>query len=343
VIAPLVGSVQTGPAKGGYLLDDSGNGSLYALFALLGEGVKAYRLTGAGHAAGTIYVPAQPGVSVKLEAVAKKFGVTFKPSAEAVTGTALAVTLPRVGLYKSWSGALDEGWTRWVLDTNGVPYTSIYDKDIRKGNLKAQYDAIILPDNAAQTILAGVGGRGGRGGPNRLSYPPLPAEYQGGVGAEGAAALKAFAEEGGTIITVNKASDVYASKDNAAFSNGLQGVPPKEFYCPGSQLEVAVDTANPIAFGSTPTVAVFFETGPTFKLGGDAKSVAHYASDHPLLSGWILGGKYLDGTSAIAEVPMGKGRVIAFGFIPMYRGLSDATYKFELNAMLYAASTPVTL
>jgi hypothetical protein len=40
---------------------------------------------------------------------------------------------------------------------------------------------------------------------------------------------------------------------------------------------------------------------------------------------------------------MGKGRIIAFGFIPMYRGLSDATYKFELNALLYASYTPVTL
>ncbi len=36
---------------------------------------------------------------------------------------------------------------------------------------------------------------------------------------------------------------------------------------------------------------------------------------------------------------MGKGRVIAFGFIPMYRGLSEVTYKFLLNAMLYSGST----
>jgi hypothetical protein len=40
---------------------------------------------------------------------------------------------------------------------------------------------------------------------------------------------------------------------------------------------------------------------------------------------------------------VGKGRVIAFGFIPLHRGLSDATYKFQLNALLYATSTPTTL
>jgi len=341
-IAPVVGRVETGSAQGGYLLDDAGNGSLYALFSLLGGGVKAYRLTGAGYSPGTIYIPSQPGVAPMLEAAAKKFSVTFKPSAEPVTGSALAVAAPRVGLYKSWVAALDEGWTRWVFDTNGVPYKTIYDADIRKGNLNAQFDAIILPDNAAQAILTGRFG-GGRGGPDRLTMPPLPAEYQGGLGPEGAAALKAFAENGGTIITDNKASDLYATKDNSSFNDGLQGVASKDFYCPGSQLEVTVDTTNPIAFGSTPTIPIFFETGPTFKLSGEAKSVAHYTSDNPLLSGWILGGKYLNGTSAIAEVPMGKGRVIAFGFLPLYRGLSDATYKFMFNAMLYSSSRPETL
>jgi hypothetical protein len=342
-IAPIIGHIEPGSAKGGYLLDDRGNASLYALFSLLGEGLKAYRLTGVEHAPGTIYIPNQPGVGAKLEAAAKKFGVTFKPSAQAITGTALAVATPRVGLYKSWAAALDEGWTRWVFDTNGVPYKTIYDADIRKGDLSAQFDVIILPDNSPQAILAGLGGRGGRGGEGGSGRPVYPEEYRGGLGSEGTAALKSFVEAGGTIITDNKASGFYATKDNSAFSNALQGVPSKEFYCPGSQLEITVDTTNPIAFGSTPTVPVFFETGPTFKLSGDAKSVAHYASDHPLLSGWILGGKYLDGTSAIAEVPMGKGRIIAFGFIPLYRGLSDATYKFELNALLYASSTPATL
>jgi hypothetical protein len=340
-IPPVLGHVEAGAGKG-YILEDTSNSSLYALFSLTAEGVKAYRLTGAGHTPGTIYIPAQPGLAGKLDTAAKKFSVNFKPVKEAVTGTALAVKAPRVGLYKSWVASLDEGWTRFVFDSNGVPYKTLVNADIRKGNLNAQFDAIILPDNPAPAILTGRFG-GGRGGPNRLTLPPLPPEYDGGLGPEGAAALKAFVEGGGTIITDNKASDVYARKDNPTFTNALDGVPSKEFYCPGSILEIAVDTTNPIAFGSTPTVPIFFETGPTFKVSGDAKSVAHYASDKPMLSGWILGGKYLDGTSAIAEVPVGKGRVVAFGFIPTYRALSEVTYKFLLNAMLYSGSTAVTL
>jgi hypothetical protein len=297
--------------------------------------MKAYRLTGASYSPGTIYLPAQPGIAAKLEAAAKKFAVTFKPSAAPVTGTALAVTVPRIGLYKSYVAALDEGWTRWVFETNGVPYKTLYDTDIRKSNLRAQFDAIILPDNSPMAVLSGLR--------TRTDGPTYAEEYLGGLGPEGIAALRTFVEAGGTLITDNKASGVYTTKDYPTFSNVLQGVSPKEFYCPGSQLEIAVDTSNPTAFGSTPTVAVFFEAGPTFKLSGDAKPVGHYTSDNPLLSGWILGGKYLSGTVAIAEVPIGKGRVIAFGFLPIYRGLSDATYKFLLNATLYSASLPATL
>jgi hypothetical protein len=342
-ITPLTGSVAPGPAKHGYLLSGSGNASLYALFSLLGQGVKAYRLTGAGYSPGTIYVPAQPGIATKLTAAAQRFAVTFKPSATPVTGSALAVTTPRVGLYKSYVAALDEGWTRWVLDTNGVPYKTLYDADIRAGNLSAHFDAIILPDNRPSSILSGLGAPGARSESDEGLGPVYAKQYLGGIAPEGLAALKAFVESGGTIITDNKASGVFSTKDNPTFSNALQGVPPKDFYCPGSQLQIAVDTANPIAFGSTPTVPVFFETGPAFKLSGTAKAVGSYTSDKPLLSGWILGGKYLSGTAAIADVPTGKGRIIAFGFLPMYRGLSDATYKFLLNAMLYSTSTEAKL
>ena len=378
-ITPLVGHVAPASSTG-YILEDMSNSSLYAAFSLLSEGVKAYRLTGSGYAPGTIYLPMQPGLEPKLEAAAKRFAVDFKPATGTVGGSALEMKAPRVALYKSWIASLDEGWTRFVLDTNGVPYKSVVDADMRKGHLKDQFDAIILPDNQAGAILSGRafgegggGGGGGRAGgrarggtgagaagagtgagagasapaantpPERGNMPQVPPEYRGGLGPDGTAALKEFLDEGGIVIVQNKAADVYATNDSPTFKNALDSVPPRDFYCPGSILEITVDTSNPIAFGSTPTVPIFFETGPTFKLSGDARSIGHYTSDHPLLSGWILGGQHLDGTSAIADVPMGKGHIIAFGFVPMYRGLSEVTYKFLLNAMLYSNSTPTSI
>ncbi|MBB6143641.1 hypothetical protein HNQ77_001590 [Silvibacterium bohemicum] len=336
---PAAGHLSAEANASGYIIDDSTNSSLYALFSLLQSGVHAYRLTGSGYTPGTIYIPQQAGLQPKLEQAAKQFSIDIKTAANPVTGNALAVTLPRIGLYQSWVPSMDEGWTRFLFDQNNIPYKRLVDDEIRKGSLHERFDVIVLPDNSPSAILTGGSGRG-EGGGNHVPNPPLPPEYKGGLGDSGAAALKAFVEDGGTIVTLNKASGVYAHKDSPDVSNVLDGVANREFYVPGSILEVSVDTSNPIGFGSTPTVPVFFETSPSFKVSGDAKSVASYTSDKPLLSGWILGGKYLNGTSAIAEEPMGKGRIILFGFRPQYRALSEVTYKLFFNSLLYASSTP---
>jgi hypothetical protein len=61
------------------------------------------------------------------------------------------------------------------------------------------------------------------------------------------------------------------------------------------------------------------------------------------LSGWILGGQFLKGTSVIAEEAVGKGRIVLFGFRPQYRAQSEVTYKFLFNALLYSSSKPASI
>jgi hypothetical protein len=173
--------------------------------------------------------------------------------------------------------------------------------------------------------------------------PQAPPEFKGGLGDSGLKSLKAFTEAGGTIITLNRASEVYVGKESGRIENALDGIDRKAFFIPGSILQVAVDTSNPIAFGSTPTVPIFYENGPTFKVNGDAHSVAFFNTDKPLLSGWILGGQFLKGTSIIAEESVGKGRIVLFGFRPQYRAQSEVTYKFLFNALLYSSSKPASI
>jgi Zinc carboxypeptidase len=362
--------------RNGYLISDKTNSSLYALFALLAEGVKTYRLTGNdSESAGTIYVPQQDGVDGKLSAIAAKFSIEIRPAVSSPKGSALQIHLPRIGLYQSWVASMDEGWTRWLFDQNAIPYTRLTDADIRKGDLNQRFDVILIPDNSAGAITSGRRGFGEdsgggatatRGAGNRSDSrkaggeapvarpreeaagngsrePQVPPEFRGGLGSEGVANLHAFAEAGGTIVTLNKASEVYAKKDSAGVKNALDGVDRKSFFIPGSILQISVDPSNPIAFGSTPTVPIFFENGPSFKVSGDAKSIASFTTDKPLLSGWILGGQFLKDTSAIAEQPVGKGRIILFGFRPQYRAQSEVTYKFLFNALLYSSSNAVSL
>jgi len=382
VAKPAPGHFEKSANGNGYLIADNTNSSLYALFALLKDGVQAYRLTGDGAAPGTIYIPRQAGVDARLAAIANGFPVDIRPAASAPTGNALLVRLPRIALYQSWVASMDEGWTRWIFDQNNIPYTRVVDADIRNGDLNQKFDVILIPDNAARAITTGRGGFGeGFGGPQSAPSgesaggpqaapgaeggrrprgaqgqqnaggapagsageggrgPKQIPEYAGGLRDEGVANLKAFAEAGGTIVTLNKASQVYVQKNSEPVSDAEASFDRKAFYIPGSILEVSVDNTNPIAFGSTPTVPIFYENGPVFHVSGDAISVASFTTDKPLLSGWVQGGELLKGTSAIAEEPVGKGRLVLFGFRPQYRAQSEVTYKFLLNALLYSSST----
>jgi len=337
-VKPQPGHFKEAPNAPGYQFEDKANGSLYALFTLLKQRVRADRLTGGEFEPGTIYIPQQPGIAPKLAAIADKFSLDVVPVDHNITGNALAVTLPRIGLYKSWVPSMDEGWTRWIFEQNAIPYTNIVDADIRTGELNQRFDVIIVPDNSPAAILNGAADRGGEGaGVGAATVPP---EFAGGLGNLGFANLLDFAGSGGTIVTLNKASQIYAQRDSAGVTNALDVADRRAFYVPGSILQVSVDTNNPIAFGVTPTVPVWYELGPSFHVSGEAHSVASYTTDKPLLSGWILGGERLKGTSAIAEEPVGKGRIILFGFRPQYRAQSEVTYKFLFNSLLYSTSTP---
>jgi len=335
-VRPVPGRFERSADGHGYLIGDRTNSSLYALFTLLKEGVRVYRLKGSGSEPGTIYVPQQAGIDAKLAALTRQFPISIEPARKAPRGDALLVRLPRIGLYLSWVPSMDEGWTRFVFDQNHIPYERLVDADIRRGDLNRRFDVIILPDNAPKAIVRGHGRLDGRGG---VDAPQVPPEFRGGLGKEGLASLRTFAQDGGTIVTFNRASEVYATKKSSDVVNGLASVSNKDFYIPGSILQISVNTSNPIGFGSTPTVPIFFEQGPAFELSGGARSVASYASDNPLLSGWILGGKYLNGRSAIAEDPVGKGRIILFGFRPQYRAQAEVTYKLLFNALLYSSSS----
>jgi hypothetical protein len=356
-----------GPSSTGYLISDTTNSSLYALFSLLAQNVQAYRLT-SGADPGTIYIPAQPGVEEKLTKAAADFSIDIKTTPAVPTGTALAVHLPRIALYQSWVPSMDEGWTRFIFDQNHIPYTRLVDADVRKGDLNQRFDVIVLPDNSPRAITSGSrgfgegetpaapnsnnGNRQNNGAGNRARaasgndggtpFPQTPPEFTGGLGPDGVSALEAFTNNGGTIVTFNRASEVYAKKGGEV-ENALDSVDRRQFFIPGSILQVSVDPTNPIAFGSTPTVPIFYENGPVFHVNSGAESIASFNTDTPLLSGWAQGGNFLKGTSVIAEQNVGKGRLILFGFRPQYRAISEVTYKFLFNALLYSASQPATI
>lgn len=232
---------------------------------------------------------------------------------------------PRVGLYKSSSAAIDEGWTRWVFDTWKVPYVSLADSIIRAGHLKGKFDAIVLPDQTPREILEG------------LSARRYPAPYAGGIGADGATALRQFVLDGGTLIALNDASRFAIQSLLLPVRNVLEGVPDEDFYAPGSIFRLELDPNDSISRGVPAQTIAWFEGGPAFDVldSSVVRVIGRYPTDPAkvLLSGWVLRPEQVAGRAALLEVRQGSGRVILFGFRPQYRGQSIATFPLLFNSL----------
>lgn len=62
---------------------------------------------------------------------------------------------PRIGLYKSYVPAIDEGWTRWLLEDFGFVFESVQNPEIDAGNLRQKFDVIVFPDQPVSQITVG--------------------------------------------------------------------------------------------------------------------------------------------------------------------------------------------
>ncbi len=283
-------------------------------------------------------------MNIQAVFVKEAFSVEARPEpfALVIQSRTRANSPVRLGLYKNYAASMDEGWTRWIFDQYKFPYQSLLDAETRAGKLNEKFDAILLPDQAARLLFSGLPGKeggptGGPTGGNEEAAGVYPAEYAGGLGEAGVKALREFVEAGGTLITLNNASNFAIDYLNLPVRNLLKGASNRDFYCPGSILRTQLLVDNPLTFGMDKESIAWFEQGPAFEIvdANAAKAIARYPdNNNALLSGWVLGDKLLRGKAALVEVKLGKGRVILFGFRPQYRGQSLATLPLLFNAIL---------
>src|SRR5207249_6101914 len=114
-----------------------------------------------------------------------------------------------------------------------------------------------------------------------------------------------------------------------------EGLRSSDFYCPGSILRINVDTSNPIAHAMSKETDAYFINSSAYDATDAAKVrvIARYAKDGVLQSGWLRGEDKIKDKIALAEVSMGKGRVILFAFRPQHRGQTWGTFPFIWNAI----------
>ncbi len=243
------------------------------------------------------------------------------------------------GAYRSPSPSMDEGWTRWVFETEESRIKNraqgacevIQRSASVPGMFDQQFNTIVFPDQSPDDIL------------NGYKEGEMPEELVGGIGREGVEKLKKFVAEGGTLVFLNRSSDFAIEQFDLPVVNIAKDWPRKDFYIPGSILKTELDTNHRIADGMNRYSIAWFERSPVFELKMNevqtvfARVIAKYP-DNPkeiLLSGWALGKEKMAGKAALVEVRMGRGKVVLFGFRPQYRGQSTATYPLLFNAIAY--------
>ncbi|MEM2015814.1 MAG: M14 family metallopeptidase [Candidatus Methanomethylicia archaeon] len=234
----------------------------------------------------------------------------------------ISLKIPRIGLYRNWIPNADEGWARFLFEMFNIPYMSIGNNEIRNGNLNSRFDVIII---AGQNLNNIVNGR---------SVEEVPPEYAGGIGDVGVENLNEFVLNGGKLITIDESCELPIKRMWIPVVNVLENLKPTEFYIPGSILRVIVNNKHPIGFGMDIDSAIMFINSPAFKCP-EEYVVAKYPSTNPLLSGWILGEKYLYDAAAVACIPKGYGKIVLFGFPVYSRCQTPATFKFLFNAILH--------
>jgi hypothetical protein len=238
---------------------------------------------------------------------------------------------PRLGIYQSWMANIDEGWTRWVLEEYSFDYRVLTNDRLQLESLRNSFDVIIFPDQNANGIVNG--------------HPAgeMPAPYAGGIGESGVENLRRFVETGGTLITLNSASELAIKYFQLQIEDATLNLPRQQFNAPGSVLRVQADISHPLAWGAQREETIFFHESPAFRWRPDpafqGRAVLNYPAGELLLSGWLEGGNVLAERAALVEVDYGKGRVVLFGCRPQFRAQFRAGYKFLFNAVFLAAAS----
>jgi hypothetical protein len=250
-----------------------------------------------------------------------------------------AIKKPRIGVFTPWTGVMDEGWTRWLLEQYGFEYVTLHPEDLKRP-LAGQVDVVVLPDGARVPLdTAGGGGRGGRGGGGRAGE--VRPELNARLTAEDVSAFEQFIRNGGALVCLNNASLFAMEQFKLPVKNVVDGLRREDFFVLGSLLEVIVDTSNQIMAGMPAKAAVMEEAGPVFEAqdGSGVRVLAKFQdTGSPLLSGYLLGEKHLNGKAAAVDVPLGNGHVVLIGFRPQWRDQSFGTFKILFNAVLNAVT-----
>jgi Zinc carboxypeptidase len=357
---------------------------------------KEIHLTGTLSGSGSLFAVAHYGSNnmitlrcrlkdLKVQAAEKEFkqgNVTFppgsfvvsgdasrvKPAVEALGLTAVALSavprvalhdldLPRIAVYSMWGNTQDVGWVRYAFDKFEVPYELIYKERVRKGDLRAAYDTIVLPNQggSGKRLVFDIENRG-----QALEYKKSERfanlgvygesdDITGGMGLEGVVELDRFVKSGGVLVTLGTASYFPAEFGLTPKVDAARVSP--QFYAPGPIVDAEIlKPEHPIFYGydrntipvryangpllNVQTLVNPFNTGPGPSPTPQSVLMRYPGGEEHVLSGFMRGANEIRNRPAIIDEPSGNGRVILFAGNPCYRWQNFGEFNLLFNTVL---------
>jgi hypothetical protein len=308
---------------------------------------KSFTAAGKEFPAGSFVVqpPADLGA---VRAAVEQLGLTAAALAEMPAVAMHDADVPRVAIYSPWTGTQETGWVRFTFDKFGVPFDLIYKERVRKGNLRNDYDVIVMPTQTAtrQSVFAPPAAR------------PVPyvktdkyrflgmygesPDITGGMGGEGVDAFAKFLDAGGTLIAMGNAVR-FPAEFGFARTVDASASTSSAFYAPRPLVNAEVlRLDHPVFYGYTEKVMPikYIQGQPLMSVApADQRYVlARYVGgDAAVLSGLMRGADEIRERPFAIDVPgglAGKGRVVLFGNNPIYRWQNHGEFNLVFNALL---------
>jgi hypothetical protein len=308
---------------------------------------RAATIDGAELPAGS-FVITPPADLNAVRAAVQELGLTA-----AAFGSAPSVPMhdgdpPRVAIYSSWTGTQEIGWVRYTFDRFGVPFDLIYKERVRKGNLRADYDVIVMPTQTLtrQSVFQPAAAR-------PVPYQKDPKykflgmygespDITGGMGGEGVDAFAKFLDAGGTLVTMGTASRFPADLGLARTVDG-SATTSANFYAPRPLVHAEVlRLDHPVFYGYTDKLMPikYIQNQPLLAVADADRGavLARYVGgDAAVLSGLMRGADEIRERPMAIDVPggfTGKGRVIMFANNPIYRWQNHGEFNMVFNSLL---------
>jgi hypothetical protein len=253
--------------------------------------------------------------------------------------------VPRVAIYSQWSGTQELGWYRHAFDKFGIPFDLIFKERVQKGNLKGDYDVILMAyqNINRQSVLAKPAAR-----PQPYvqsekykflgSYGTTP-DMSGGFGTEGVKAFEDFLAAGGTLIAAHNAIR-FPIEFGLARTVDIEQITGLNAQRPLVQATIT-RPEHPTFYGyERTTIPIKYVSGPVLRVGiADSANVLgrYVGGDAAVLSGLMVGGDAIKQRAFAVDIPNafnGKGRVMIFANNPIYRWQNHGEFNMVFNSIL---------